>query len=1112
MSGTDLLEREQLAGNESDNLNPGDKAYHSKVDGSHESIEDYDRTNDGFDDIVNQPDFGNRGSTHEDSHGDRVKNNLNSGDGDLDENIAVARDQENNPAQAGWNTTVGKETADGSPAKGLGSMRINVKGKKGPTGSVVGMLLGGGAVVTITLSPGLLLVQMKEVFHNDQSSATRTSLLMTRAMLAVAFKANHINDPCTGKSKISCQLGSASKSLIQKYKDAGFKVDAVEVDADGKETGKNATDIDPADSGTDQNRYKINNMTFPDGHTSSDGADFSRHTDSNPSARRVAVGVDNGRSGNYLTKKFTDTLVNRLKIASGKNATTYAEGDTDEARAERARQFNDTTGGSSEADAESNARRVSEEVRNETEERANRGGKMAKVGGITSFIQTVCAGYKGTTIGLAAVKSKHMLRLANFAMEFLKVADMIKAGVATATAVSYLSDRLTYVERNEYLDDGEKNPKYNLSATDAQGYRIAAHGDMTGLALFAEKYVLGYDGEGGTSLSTKALLGATVATQALEYVTGQFVNAVNPGPDIDSRDALKNVCRTSTSLVAIAAQCGVLAANAVVGIATTGPVGGTLSVLGLKMCQCAIMSNSIIDATLKNATGTPTCEEIQENINLLKKGLIAATAGVVAAAAESVIRNWNIGSDTKGVDAGNAIAAGAGIILTTAATSYALKPSTKSDYKSYISYTDPYVEKIAELDKEDAKSAPFDTSNKYSFMSSLIRSVKIADTPNSTAFGGVFNLLNVVPTALSTQANALYTNPVQEQEQRYDCNTNEKVKDEGLQYLGVDGDKFCTILPETPQQELKGIATQEKEVSDTYFQDTRQWMESEQNKSEEDGGTADTETCALIDGTEDDECKSSKFKSIDPDGKPVKDSQYQKWITYCSDAREDPWGYSSRPFEEGSDRDQDWFTGKQCMKSSEMLIKFRTWHKICAEIAKGKGTLNCWETADVPTTAPSSTCAGGGSTAIYTCALKYDNYQYKWGGGHGDVPDAKKWIDEFNAGKVPEWEAILDCSGLVRMAFVEAMGIEDNAYVAPGGYNGSKYWKKISLEEAQQGDIITSSGHVAIVESNDVANKKFKIFHASTSGSPKESNILHGEEDYGSVIGVYRANKSEVSI
>ncbi|OGL22527.1 hypothetical protein A2707_04350 [Candidatus Saccharibacteria bacterium RIFCSPHIGHO2_01_FULL_45_15] len=1097
MSGTDLLEREQQAGNEADNLNPGDRAYHNQVDGSHEAIEGHDRDGDGFDDIVNHLDFGHRGSTHVDSHGDTVQNNPNSNP-DPNENIASTRDKENNPAEAGWNTTVGKESTDGSPAKGLGSMQINVKGKKGPTGSVVGMLLGGGAVVTVTLSPGMLLVQMKEVFHNDQASATRTSLLMTRAMLAVAFKANHINDPCNGKSKISCQLGSASKSLIQKYKEAGFKVDAVEVDADGKETGKNATDMDPADPATDQNRYKVNTLEFPDGHVSSDGADFSRYTDSNPSARRVAVNADNGRSGNYLTQQFRSTLVERLKIASGKQATNYTEGETDEAKAERARQFNATTGGSSEADAEANARRVSDEVRSETEERANRGGAAAKVGGVTSFIQTVCAGYKGTTIGLAAVKSKHMLRLANFAMEFLKVADMIKAGVATATAVSYLSDRLTYVERNEYLENGEKNPKYNLSATDSQGYRIAAHGDMTGLALFAEKYVLGYDGEGGLSLSTKALLGATAATTALEAATGVFVNAVTPGPGIDGKDALKNVCRTAGSLAAIAAQCTLLATQSLAAIGTTGPFGAATTVIGLKMCQCAVMSNQVIDTILQSAAGVPTCEDIQGLIGLLKKGLIAATAGAVAAAAESVIRNWNIGSDTKGVDAGNAIAAGAGIILTSAATSYALKPTTKSNYKSYITYTDPYVEKIAELDKEDAKSTPFDTSNKYSFVSSLIRSVKIEDTSSSTAFGGVFNLLNVVPTALSTQANALYTNPVQEQEQRYDCNTEDKIKDEGLDYLGVDGDKFCTILPDTPQKELKGISTQEKEVKSTYFQDTRQWMEDEQNKSEDDGGTAD-------DG---DGCEKGcdGEPSIDGDGKPNPDSQYQKWITYCSEKREDPWGFSSHPFEEGSDRDQDWFTGKQCLKESDMLVNFRTWHKICAEIAKGKGTLNCWDSAEAAAV-PSSTCAGGGPTAIYTCALKYDNYQYKWGGGHGDVPDAKKWIDEFNAGKVPEWESILDCSGIVRMAYVEAMGVEDQAYVAEPEYETSKHWQKISLEEATQGDIVTSSGHVAIVQSNDPAAKTFKIFHSSTPGSPKEDNILHGTQSYGSTVSAFRATK-----
>ena len=81
------------------------------------------------------------------------------------------------------------------------------------------------------------------------------------------------------------------------------------------------------------------------------------------------------------------------------------------------------------------------------------------------------------------------------------------------------------------------------------------------------------------------------------------------------------------------------------------------------------------------------------------------------------------------------------------------------------------------------------------------------------------------------------------------------------------------------------------------------------------------------------------------------------------------------------------------------------------------------------------------------------------------------------------------------------------AYVAPDGYNGSKYWDKISLTDAKQGDIITSDGHVAIVESNDTTGQTFKIFHASTSSGPIESNILHGTQSYSGTIAAYRAKK-----
>lgn len=169
------------------------------------------------------------------------------------------------------------------------------------------------------------------------------------------------------------------------------------------------------------------------------------------------------------------------------------------------------------------------------------------------------------------------------------------------------------------------------------------------------------------------------------------------------------------------------------------------------------------------------------------------------------------------------------------------------------------------------------------------------------------------------------------------------------------------------------------------------------------------------------------------------------------------------------------------------------------------GTLTCY--TKETNAKKSSACANGGNEAIYTCALKYDNYRYLWGGGHGDVPNAQAWISDFNGGKYPEYTQILDCSGLVRMAYVEAMGVEDQAYTAPDGYNGSKNWEKISPEDAKQGDIITQPGHVAIVESYDPGQKVFKIFDAETSSGEKEDNIRHSVATLSSVVGAYRAKK-----
>jgi hypothetical protein len=231
----------------------------------------------------------------------------------------------------------------------------------------------------------------------------------------------------------------------------------------------------------------------------------------------------------------------------------------------------------------------------------------------------------------------------------------------------------------------------------------------------------------------------------------------------------------------------------------------------------------------------------------------------------------------------------------------------------------------------------------------------------------------------------------------------------------------------------------------------------------------------------DDKCKKDSEKpSIDQDGKVIPDSQYEKYIKYCTKrtlvddgGTPDYWGTSSQGVEEGSDRDQAWYTGEQCGHDSKMMQMFRAYTGLCHDSAEKDNVASCAD-QDVAM-AQSATCGDGTTASIYDCALQFDPYQYSWGGGHGAsaeqyMTDFHKGINDTDNPPAPLKARVsqtVDCSGLVRMATWDAFHIDTGAIHAGEGYASSKYYTSIPVAAVQKGDIITFSEHVAIVEKID---------------------------------------------
>ncbi len=1132
MAGNDLLERERhAAGNADDSLNPGARHYDEDLINSKKAAPQRE-FDDDFDGIlaangVDAPD------KKVDSHGDTVRRNYNA-----DENINDAKEKE--AAGGGSMYNNGTSGGGGGVGGGFAGKLQGFGGKKlGPTGGIIGLLLfafigvGGG---TVSLA-GSLLINVKEIFHNDRADASRANKQYSRAFYANKF--NSKNNACGSQIKIKCKMGTVSKSEVKKFQKEGFKIKGAEIDKDGKDTGKRIEDdktVKPdydESTDTDANRHdpdarvSIEEVEFPDGTKTKNGKEFYTHADKNPDALRVAERGFNSRSSFYLNKFFSKTIMDgKFKFSKAKKS--FPDGEGQDGKEKQDKAFNDQTDGLSDEDknGEKLKSKVTEaEGKADEHAKAKDGRGSGKGNAFLTTAQILCQSYKLARGSVAAVKLYQIAQLAKFGLMFLQSADEIKDGKGDGPKTTYLSNNLTYYENNEKMKEdneelkvqkGDPNPRYNLSATDSQGYRIAAHGDVSKLTSFAQAYILGGNG----------------VIRTVDNYTKKVEGLAEKIPVIDGtgRDKIRNLCRKANSDAAsiIGACAGLLPVIAAIGTgAAPGPGTAVASAVGGGVCACVVAGNINIPLTdVDLAEINPGCKALEESIKFAKdKFLQLLKEKVFREYIEKALKAVSVGSDTKGVDAGNAIAAGVGLMLSTTASGYGTKPARSKnknkEITDYISYTQPLENTYIALDKDDARENPLDASNKYSLVGSLVRSFNLADNNPQSLYGNLLTTIQLFPSAIETSVtgqpvSALYNQPstaANGESGRYDCD------DDDLKDIGAAGDKFCSIVGVTSVDEMKKASEQATVVGNQNINDLIDYMSMKGkyanglNRSPEKGNGYTDNTggqCTKTDGSDDERveghCKGSTQPAIDENGKPNTDSSYDKYLKYCSDKREQPWGSQSEPYEQGTEMDQAWYSGKKCTEDSKMMKSFRAWTNYCLQSGTRDNASNCYtdDATEDEEEKSSSECAGGGQKAIYTCALKYDDYRYKWGGGHGG--NGQEWIKKFNSGGVPKWEAIFDCSGLVRMAYIEAMGKEAPANTAPDGFaSDTAHWTKISLEEAEQGDIVTSSGHVAIVQSNDKSGRKFKIFHASTEGEPKESNILHGEQSYGGTIAAYRA-------
>ena len=600
-------------------------------------------------------------------------------------------------------------------------------------------------------------------------------------------------------------------------------------------------------------RHKIKTITFPDGKQVSSARDFNNHAENTVSGRLASSNVLDLRSAYFQNSKFKNVL-DKWRIAKSKHLKTSNSRDKEEQQRVANQSFDEN----SEAETGDDEQRKTS-IRDKLKEKyggpartANE--KFKSVGGaisgtVNSIVAYACAAKTALNIGVATVQAKWISDLVLFAFPFVQAAAQIEdQGNIKPETVEILSDRLTWFMTEEHAEklmasgeDPLANQKINQTAMDSQGLQMAIYGDFTKLKEITEAYTVG-------------------------AISGKFVGAASSTADViegalGGKENVRQVCLGNT------------VAGIGIGLAGLGRcgVGGPATAA---LCAAMAGGGFVVGAIWGDDLITWLIEQYSDD--------------AIAAIADA-----NLNSTLKGVDAGNALAAGIGLLVARGSLGYGMRPAASvAAVESFISKTDDinytYTEQLA---IDEAKQDPFDATNQYSFIGQLATSFNPVLSNDKSPFSWLANTLTVATTPLanSPTAGALFSHPsnmtltAESADNRLAKCTNTQIHD-----IGGVCDWSGRIVGVTTDNVIGQAAGQANDNNNMVF-DNIEWM--------------------IANGM------------ITEEGATKEDSDYAKYKEFCTEERVDAMGTSTHPVEEEG---QGWFFGDNCIGADKNDGKLQT--------------------------------------------------------------------------------------------------------------------------------------------------------------------------------------------
>ncbi len=397
------------------------------------------------------------------------------------------------------------------------------------------------------------------------------------------------------------------------------------------------------------------------------------------------------------------------------------------------------------------------------------------------------------------------------------------------------------------------------------------------------------------------------------------------------------------------------------------------------------------------------------------------------------IANADLNSGLAGVDLGNAIAAGVGLMLMEKSRASGLMPATSiTAVKAYAAQTqDDYDEYVAGI-ADEAKSNPFDTSNQYSFAGRLIGTINPYKSGQPTGSSFVTNILGILTKSSSLLASPAgatgYYQPIESLERdgslesMLSGTTNPESRtcqDEQMKELGALCDLYgrsIDVMPTNNVDRAKAMASGDSSKWDEVVD----WMQDNGKKDPKD---PNADGYILHDGSGKPRDYDQYPTSVDPENYEEKDydNEYLMYKAYCTEDRVYPLGTTTwsgddvDSISETNGERMAWHNGNACVgedgegkESSEMKTKleyFSYYYAMCeTQLGIADSNQKCWE--DEPADGATATdtpkdgekgCGDGNldgdAKALAQKILNCKNLQFQGGKGGDAYNDIKAIAD-----------------------------------------------------------------------------------------------------------------------